>query len=82
MAVVQPTKNALFLGLNVLVRPKNLELGISAKSHVVILSVARDLVFSCSYEILRSLCSLRMTGEGTFAEVSPLNIQMREEVLI
>jgi hypothetical protein len=42
----------------------------SAKSHFVILSEAKDLVFSRTYEILRSLRSLRMTGAGTFAEVS------------
>src|SRR5512139_1409394 len=42
----------------------------SAKSHFVVLSEAKDLVFSCSYEILRSLRALRMTSEGTFAEVS------------
>ena len=42
----------------------------SAKSHFVILSEAKDLVFSHTYEILRSLRSLRMTGAGTFAEVS------------
>jgi lipopolysaccharide/colanic/teichoic acid biosynthesis glycosyltransferase len=41
----------------------------SANSHFVILSEAKDLVFPCSYEILRSLRSLRMTREGTFAEV-------------
>ncbi len=41
----------------------------SAKIHIVILSAAKDLVFSRTYEILRSLRSLRMTGEGTFAEV-------------
>ena len=43
---------------------------ISAKSHFVILSEAKDLVFTYSYEILRSLRSLRMTKPGTFAEVS------------
>ncbi len=42
----------------------------SAKSHFVILSAAKDLVSPHSYEILRSLRSLRMTGKGTFAEVS------------
>jgi hypothetical protein len=42
----------------------------SAKNRVVILSVAKDLVFTGSYEILRSLRSLRMTGERAFAEVS------------
>jgi hypothetical protein len=42
----------------------------STNSHFVILSAAKDLVFTCSYEILRSLRSLRMTGEGTFPEVS------------
>jgi len=42
----------------------------SAKSILVILSEAKDLVFSKSYEILQSLCSLRMTVLRTFAEVS------------
>jgi hypothetical protein len=42
----------------------------SAEYHFVILSEAKDLVFTHSYEIRRSLCSLRMTGERTFAEVS------------
>jgi hypothetical protein len=42
----------------------------SAKSHFVILSPAKDLVFARSYEILRSLRSLRMPGKGTFAEAS------------
>ena len=37
----------------------------SAHSHFVILSGAKDLVFSRTYEILRSLRSLRMTGQGT-----------------
>ena len=46
------------------------QIGTFADSHLVILSKAKDLVFPCSYEILRSLRSLRMTGEGTFAEVS------------
>jgi hypothetical protein len=45
----------------------------SVKCHFVILSEAKDLVFTPSYEILRSLCSLRMTGEGTFAEISSRN---------
>jgi hypothetical protein len=49
------------------------EFEIAANSHFVILSVAKDLVFPCSYEILRSLRSLRMTGEGIFAEVSICN---------
>ena len=39
-------------------------------SQFVILSVAKDLVLPRIYEILRSLRSLRMTGEGPFAEVS------------
>jgi hypothetical protein len=42
----------------------------SAKSQAVILRVAQDLVFTNSYEILRSPHSLRMTDAGTFAEVS------------
>jgi len=42
----------------------------STNSLFVILSEAKDLVFPCIYEILRSLRSLRMTGEGTFAGVS------------
>ncbi len=46
------------------------ELESSSKSHFVILSEAKDLVFTYSYEILRSLRSLRMTKAGTFAEVS------------
>jgi len=41
----------------------------AANSHFVILSEAKDLVFSRTYEILQSLRSLRMTGKGTFAEV-------------
>jgi hypothetical protein len=41
----------------------------STKSHFVIQSEAKDLAFSRSYEILRSLGSLSMTGGGTFAEV-------------
>jgi hypothetical protein len=41
----------------------------SAKHHFVILSGAKDLVFSRGYEILRSLRSLRMTSKVTFAEV-------------
>ena len=57
------------------------EVKTSANSHFVILSAAKDLVLPCIYEILRSLRSLRMTGEGTFAEVSscsqkPLNIHV------
>ena len=36
----------------------------------VTLNVAKGLVFPHSYEILRWLRSLRMTGEKTFAEVS------------
>jgi hypothetical protein len=47
-----------------------LRLETSAKSHFVILSEAKDLVFTYSYEILRSLRSLRMTKAGIFAEVS------------
>jgi len=47
-----------------------MQLETSAKSHFVILSEAKDLVFSRIYEILRSLTSLRMTSEGAFAEVS------------
>ncbi len=43
---------------------------ISAKSIFVILSEAKDLVFSISYEILRSLRSFRMTVLTAFAEVS------------
>jgi hypothetical protein len=41
----------------------------SANSHFVILSAAKDLAGTGSYEILPSLRSLRMTGDGTFAEV-------------
>jgi hypothetical protein len=33
------------------------------------MSAAKDLVFMRNYEILQSLCSLRMTVENTFAEV-------------
>ena len=36
----------------------------------VILSGAKDLALTYSYEILRSLRSLRMTKAGTFTEVS------------
>jgi hypothetical protein len=43
-----------------------------AKSHIVILSEAKDLIFTCIYEILRLLRSLRMTGEGPFAEFPTL----------
>jgi hypothetical protein len=50
--------------------PYTLQIETSAKSHFVILSAAKDLVFTCSDEILQSLRSLRMTGEGTFTEVS------------
>ena len=39
----------------------------STKTHFVILSEAKDLVFTCSYEILRSLRSLGMTGVRAFA---------------
>jgi hypothetical protein len=53
--------------------PLNLEPETSAKSHIVILSGANDLVSYYNYKILQSLRSLRMTGEGTFAEVSTLN---------
>jgi hypothetical protein len=42
----------------------------SAQNHFVILSGAQDLLCSRSYEILRSLHSLRMTGLGTCAKVS------------
>jgi hypothetical protein len=42
----------------------------SAQSHFVILSGAKDLVFSRIYEILRSLRSIRMTSEGALAELS------------
>jgi hypothetical protein len=48
---------------------KDLEVETSAKHHFVILSGAKDLVFSRSYEILRSLRSLRMTSKVTYAEV-------------
>ena len=41
----------------------------SAKCHFVILSEAKDLVFTPSYEIFRSLCSFRMTGKRTFTEL-------------
>jgi hypothetical protein len=41
-----------------------------AKSLSVILSEAKDLVFSPFLEILRSLGSLRMTGKETFARGS------------
>jgi len=62
-------------GLNLTTYPEKVNLiscqaETSAKSRFVILSEAKDLVFPCSYEILRSLRSLRMTGKGTFAEVS------------
>jgi hypothetical protein len=40
----------------------------SAKCDFVILSEAKDLLVTNIYEILRSLGSLRMTVEGTFAE--------------
>jgi hypothetical protein len=40
----------------------------SAKNNVVILSGAKDLIIYGTYEILQPLRSLRMTGEGTFAE--------------
>ena len=42
----------------------------SAKHHFVILSGAKDLIFSRNYEILRSHCSLRMTNRVIFAEGS------------
>jgi hypothetical protein len=45
----------------------------SAKDYFVILSVAKDLAFPRSYEIFRSLRSLRMIGKGTLAEVSNSN---------
>jgi hypothetical protein len=51
----------------------NFEFETSAKYHFVILSEAKDLVFSRSHEILRSLRSLRMTIRVNFAEVSTLN---------
>jgi hypothetical protein len=41
-----------------------------ANSLFVILSTAKDLVFTHNYENLRSLPSLRMRVERTFAEVS------------
>jgi hypothetical protein len=41
------------------------ELENSARCHFGILSGEKNLVFSLSYEILRSLRSLRMTSEGT-----------------
>jgi hypothetical protein len=44
----------------------------SAKTHCVILSEAKDLIFSRTYEILRSLRSLRMTSKGAFAGTSYL----------
>jgi hypothetical protein len=40
------------------------------KSYFVILSGVKDLVFCRTYEILRSRRSLRMTGEGTGAEIA------------
>jgi len=40
-----------------------------AKKHFVILSGAKDLVFSRGYEILRSLRSLRMTSKVICEEV-------------
>jgi hypothetical protein len=51
----------------------NFEPEAPGESHFVILSGAKDLAFSRSYEILWSLRSLRMTDEGTFPEVSTLN---------
>jgi hypothetical protein len=41
----------------------------SAKTFFVILSAAKDLAFAINYQILRSLCSLRMKVKRTFAEV-------------
>jgi hypothetical protein len=43
---------------------------IKMKSALVIRSAAKDLIFIGAYEIPRSLRSLRMTSEGTFAELS------------
>jgi hypothetical protein len=51
----------------------NFEPKTSAKSLFVILSEAKDLVFTRNFEILRSLRSLRMTVERIFAELSTLN---------
>jgi len=39
----------------------------SAQHQFVFLSGTKDLVFDRNYEILRSLCSLRMTNKVTFA---------------
>jgi hypothetical protein len=50
--------------------PVREQLETSAKSHFVILSEAKDLVLCRFFEILRSLRSLRMTGNATFAELS------------
>jgi hypothetical protein len=46
-----------------------------AKSHFVILSEAKYLVFSSLYEIIRSLRSLRMTGGGALTEVSNYSLR-------
>jgi hypothetical protein len=51
----------------------------SAKSHFVILSGAKDLVSCRNYEILQSLRSLRMTGAGTFAEVSSSRFKVQSQ---
>jgi len=56
----------------------NLELETSARSLFVILSEAKDLVFTRNFEILRSLRSLRMTFERIFAELSTLNFSEQE----
>ena len=52
------------------IRLDRYQLKTSAKCHFVILSEAKDLLFTGAYEIIRSLCSLRMTDAATFAEVS------------
>ena len=44
------------------------------QSFVVILSGVQDLIISRSYEILQSLRSLRMTGEGDFSRGLTLQI--------
>jgi hypothetical protein len=50
--------------------PQIMHLETSADSRFVILSEAKDLIFLRTFEILRSLRSLRMTRGGTFTEVS------------
>jgi hypothetical protein len=65
--------------VNRLHRNSPVQLETSAKYHFVILSQAKDLVFTRAYKILRSLCSLRMTGEGTFAEVSTWEPESQEK---